>query len=742
MKNTIRRLTAFECAQLFKKANLSATELEEMKDILLGQSIFNATLFYEKINIDRSALKFLAMLQVCSLAVISSANPSARKLGKALGDYSSLLYGLTIQDSLLTSAARRDIPNVESLPFRLSRNTWQWFDDGRFVKDLKTVLYAHRALFYDEKFYQSSNPDVTSDIKNHYMNYGFGEYLEGLRRTVWSCLSPPTSLLKTLGGCTPWDEYLYSLKSIFTQADRIPKISVVIPTYNPDYNMLVMAIESVLMQPYPCVEIIVVDDCSTNGVLSRVRDIYGETAEIIFSKMNSNSHITAATNHGIDISSGEYICFLDHDDELSIDAFAFVGCYLLDDKNIDYLYSDEAKIDPNGNPYGVFNKPAWSPLYLTSCGYTTHLSVYKKSFLVSNGKLSAGYDGAQDYALTLKTLVSNGIVAHIPWNLYYWREHNNSTALANSNAKPYAYKNAVKALSYYLKELYLVDQIAVYSHPFFPGHTQIMPMMDEQCSVDIIIPTANRRITLTSGESFNLLDNLLASIESNSSANPLIKINIHVIHNGDLDLEQIARYSTSERISLIEYKSSSFNLANKMNIGARASRSEYIVFMNDDMQVITPDWLTILIAYIRLPGVGAAGPKLLFDNGRIQHVGIDCFGLPGHTCLGLNSNHFGHASRNLAPREVSGVTGACLAVKRDTFNDIGQFREDYPLNYNDVVLCNDLAAQGLSSVFIPYVQLFHFESASKEGPGTVSAGETSRYITDIKPSRRVECFSR
>lgn len=744
MPKAIRSFTFEETRTLISKDSIADEDLERLRDAFSRwnvDSIFQALTYIPKDKIRIRGLVFTAIRSL--IAIRSGSSQSHQELAYHVSTYQALLIGLSGSTRIISNNQDPALPLQSNQPFSIKNSLQTWNDSSGLVGAHKKVLYKYRHLFFHREFYVSSNPDLRNiaDPEDHYFNCGFQEYLDGLRPNAISGLTPSYSSIAR-NGSDDWMAYMAEASAIFSGTRKLPTFSIIIPTYNPRRDLLEKCLNSVFNQSYPLFEVILVDDCSENSVPAKLAKEFSRLGRLAYSRMATNSHITKATNHGLSLSSGDYICFVDHDDEISIDALTMLAAHIIDSPGVDFLYSDEGKINERDEVFGLFRKPIFSPCYLLTCGYTAHLSVYRRDFLIAADCLRLGYDGAQDYVQALSMLEHNSKIVHIPWCLYFWREHSQSTAMPSSEAKPYAFIAAQRGLASTLSKVSLVDDVLICSHPFIKGHTSIFPVIGNRHAVSIVVPTANKSICINDGLSICLLDNLVNSIERFIPSNPLVDVQLVVVHNGDLRESQIQSLNARPWVSLVLYDKPTFNLAEKMNLGASCSDANYILFMNDDTQVITPDWLTLLLGYLRLPGVGCVGPKLLFADGSIQHIGVNCVGLPGHLDIGKFSFYPGSAGRNLSVREVTAVTGACVMLRKDLFQSAGSFPLEFPLNYNDVVLCNRIRQMGLSSLLVPYVHLFHFESVSKDGAGSVFPDEIASFESIVSANLRTELFSR
>ncbi|EHL22753.1 family 2 glycosyl transferase [Acidovorax sp. NO-1] len=489
-----------------------------------------------------------------------------------------------------------------------------------------------------------------------------------------------------------------------------PKISVIISIYKTPIEMLKQAIESVIQQKYKNWELILVDDFSQSEIIQKLCNSYQENnSNIRYIERSENGNISAANNTGLYNARGSFYTILDHDDILDPSALYEAAKITLEHPHVDYIYSDEDKVTKDGLTFfGPFFKPDWSPEYMLAMMYTCHMSVYRTALVISLGGYNTEFDGAQDYELTLRVVRRSNNVAHIPKVLYHWRVWENSTA-QSMEAKPLAHILARRALELHLQEL---RENFVIGEAVLPGHHFVDFLPKRNSLVSIIIPTANGTIDIR-GKTERHLNAVCESIISKTSYK---NFEIIVVHNGNLSAEQNRWLASHENIILSEYVAEKFSLSEKINKGAKLANGEYFVIMNDDIRVISEDWLTLMLGMAQREGVGAVGPKLLFPDETIQHAGVVILGgLPGHPYYQNPKNALGYGLGLQVNRNYVAVTGACCMTPRSVFEEIGGYSNKYPLNYNDVDYCLKVRKLGLRSVYIANAHLYHYEGVSKEG---------------------------
>jgi GT2 family glycosyltransferase len=371
------------------------------------------------------------------------------------------------------------------------------------------------------------------------------------------------------------------------------------------------------------------------------------------------------------------------------------------------LYSDEDKLEPDGNHADPFFKPDWSPEFLLSCMYTCHLGVYRTALVRELGGFRSEFDTAQDYDLVLRIMARTDRIKHIPDVLYHWRKTPLSTATGYAG-KPRAHQVAHKALESYLAA---TGQKGTVEPGPFTGLHRVRVAVVGRPRVSIVIPSACQPVRNQQDGTYYIT----RCVESIRRKTRYARYEITVIHNGDMD-PAVARRLARLKVVPVCYREPAFNLSAKMNLGAASAGGEHLLFLNDDMEVISPAWLESMLEFSQQPQIGAVGAKLFYPDGRLQHVGVVLYnGDPGHCFYQHPGDSLGYFCGNIVNRNYSAITGACLMTRADVFRAVGGFDEAFPLNYNDIDYCLRVRARGLRIVYTPYAQLYHFESASKAG---------------------------
>jgi GT2 family glycosyltransferase len=477
-----------------------------------------------------------------------------------------------------------------------------------------------------------------------------------------------------------------------------PKISVLMPVYNTPLRVLEVAINSVRAQFYPNWELCICDDASSSAdIKALIERSCAQDLRIRAVFSDKNAGISAASNRALELSTGEFVGLLDHDDELSPDAlFETVGL-LQQHPEADMIYSDEDKLTSRGKRIDPFFKPDWSPEYLLSCMYTCHFGVYRRDLLNQIGGFRQGFEGSQDYDLVLRLTEKTDRIFHIPKILYHWRMAKGSSA-ATHGSKPYACTAAKKALSQHLARRGTPGRVR---HGKWPEHYRVDFEVDEAAKVSIVIPSRNQA---------SLLRGCVESIEAKTRFR---NYEIVVIDNQSDEPDAIA-YLASLSHRVLSF-SEPFNFSRIINFGAKCVSGNYLLFLNNDTRVISPQWLDAMLGLCQQKPIGIVGAKLLYPDNRIQHAGVvlGIGGVAGHALKRFprdSKARFGIAGDI---RNYSALTAACMMVRKDVFDQVGGFDENIPVAFNDVDFSLRVREAGYRNVYTPYAEFYHLESASR-----------------------------
>jgi GT2 family glycosyltransferase/predicted SAM-dependent methyltransferase len=486
-----------------------------------------------------------------------------------------------------------------------------------------------------------------------------------------------------------------------------PLISLLLPTFNTPECYLRLALDSVVRQTYPHWELCVADDGSTEPHVRRILEEYAASDKRIrLAPAGRHGGISEATNAALAMACGEFVALFDHDDEIAEHALYAMARVAVEQPYGDVIYSDEDKIQPDGKRVNPFFKPDWSPEFFLSCMFTCHLSLYRTALVREAGGFDSAYDGAQDYDLALRVIEKARRVVHVPDVLYHWRLLPNSTA-SGVTAKPHAPASGLRALDAHLLRTGREGRAEIGPSP---GLNFVRFDVVGTPKISIIIPTLGASNSAP-GRDIGYIENCVASIKKVSTWKKfeIILLDRHTMPD---DVYGRLRAGNVKRVTY----DSAFNWSAVNNLGARHATGDLLLFLNDDIEVLTPDWLESLLEYAQQKEIGAVGGKLLFPDGGLQHVGVTVLdGKPGHPFYGYPKHHTGYYCRNVLPHNCSAVTGACLMTRADVFREMGGFDESFPLNYNDVDYCLRLRQAGYRIVFTPHAVLTHYEGATKAG---------------------------
>ena len=482
-----------------------------------------------------------------------------------------------------------------------------------------------------------------------------------------------------------------------------PTISVIFPIYNTPMHFLMEAINSVRNQIYPNWELCIVDDNSPNPELAPAMEALAATEpRIKFHRRTENGHISAASNSAIDIATGTWLAFLDHDDLLADCALALMALKIAEQPDLGVVYSDKDKISEVGERLEPFFKTEFDPLLLMAQNYLCHLALYRKDLVDQVGGFRLGYEGSQDWDLALRVteLLTPAQIGHVPRVLYHWRIHSNSTA-GSLSAKSYAADAGQRSVADQLERLGTPgDIIPVLS----TGWNRVNWTLPEVLpKVSIIVPSRDGIY----------LHRCLDSLRFRTT---YPNFDITVVDNGSLSYSVLEYLRTNESWITVIRDESPFNYADINNKAVAHSDGELVLLLNDDTEILNGDWLHEMVAQVLQPGVGAVGAKLYYSDGRIQHAGVilGMLGIAGHA-LRLNDRlSFADQGRMQLPRSYSAVTAACMLVRREAWNQIGGMDAiNLPVAFNDIDFCLRLGEAGWRIVFTPYAELIHHESISR-----------------------------
>jgi len=568
---------------------------------------------------------------------------------------------------------------------------------------LKRGYREHRnpSIRFNTDYYLSSNPDVTERGLHpliHYLEYGYEEGRKPIR-----------AYERWLQHHSIRDEDRNALKEKINHLFYRPLISVIVPVYNTDKRWLIRCVESVRGQHYPFWELCIADDASTRPHVAEVlKEYMAKDSRIKVAFREKNGNISACSNTALELATGEYIALLDHDDEFSEDALYETASLLNAHPDADMIYSDEDKVSEEGERFGPFFKPDWSPDTFLSQMYTCHLGVYRTKLIREIGGFRKGFDGSQDYDLVLRFTEKTQKIYHIPKILYHWRTIPGSAAEA-VDAKGYAQEPALRALREALSRRGEEAEVEAlpggrYRARYYPRNNPL---------VSILIPTRD------------LSPVLAVCLTSLFEKTVYPHFEVLVIDNGSVEKEtqnlfHIWQMREPARFRVIP-ADMPFNFSRLINRGAAEARGELLLIFNNDMEVMAGDWLSEMAGQAQRSSVGAVGAKLLYPDDTIQHGGVvlGIGGIAAHSHKYFPKDAPGYFGRLCIVSNYSAVTGACLMVRKSLFVEVGGFDEHLGVAFNDTDFCLRLRARGFHNVFLGHVVLRHHESKSRGLEDTV-----------------------
>jgi len=545
-------------------------------------------------------------------------------------------------------------------------------------------------------------PDVATKGMNpllHYVQFGHTEGRVPVRRDY-------TAWIEQYDQLTDEDRGLFRLA-----AERFafkPLISILLPVYNTQPEHLQRAIQSVTDQLYPHWELCISDDASTDPRLRIILEgAARRDSRIKLAYRDRNGHIAANSNSALKLATGDYVGVLDHDDQLAEQALFWFADEIAKHPDSAIIYCDEDKLDGEGRRADPLFKPDWNPALILSQNYVSHLTVYRRSLIERAGGFRLGFEGSQDHDLLLRCTeeLETSRIRHIPRVLYHWRSHAGSTASTSGlEAKPYAWEAGARAIQEHL------DRRAVAA--------KVRPALGQFYQVDYVLPASAPKVAVVIPTALKLefVERCIASVLRDTTYP-----NVEFIVTIDRSLVQSAArkafvegLTRDSRVRVLLHDVRPFNYSRANNIAVRDSDAPIVCLLNDDVEVISRDWLDQLVARVLLQKVGAVGAMLYYPGDTIQHAGVilGMGGVAGHAFLNIPRGKQGYHGRAILEQDLSCVTAACMVMRREAFEDAGGFDEDLAIAFNDVDLCIRLRQKGWRIIWTPTVEMYHHESAS------------------------------
>lgn len=484
-----------------------------------------------------------------------------------------------------------------------------------------------------------------------------------------------------------------------------PLISIIMPVYNPPMDLLREAIDSVTAQLYKNWELCIADDASTDPeVIAYLKGLTKQDQRFKVVLREKNGHISKASNSALELASGRYVALMDNDDLLPAHALYWIARAVHENPDAAVIYSDEDKIDVEGNRSAPYFKTDWNLYLFRSHNMISHLGVYRRDLVQRVGGFREGMEGSQDYDLALRCVeqVRPDQIVHIPHVLYHWRVHPGSTAMSLGE-KPYAQIAGQNALDQHLQRTGIKGHAELLDFGMYRVHYDLPA---DQPLVSLIIPTRN---------AVGLVRQCIESITSKTSYQ---HYEIILVDNGSDDPESLQYFESlklQQNIRVLR-DDGPFNYSALNNRAVREARGELVGLINNDIEVISPDWLSEMVSLALQPGAGAVGARLWYPDNRLQHGGVIMgpLTLAGHAHKMLPRGHHGYFGRASLIQGMSAVTAACLIVRKSIFEEVGGLNEvELKIAFNDVDFCLKVMAAGYQNIWTPNADLYHHESATR-----------------------------
>ncbi|MBE5982861.1 MAG: glycosyltransferase family 2 protein [Paenibacillaceae bacterium] len=487
--------------------------------------------------------------------------------------------------------------------------------------------------------------------------------------------------------------------------DYMPKLSVVIPAYKTPERFLSAMLDSLLAQTYTNWEVCVADGSPKGEGVERVLKRYAMKDERFrYVILGENKGISGNTNAAIEMATGDFIVLADHDDTLAPDALFECVKAINQDPEIDVVYTDEDKLDIDGGElFEPHFKPDFNPDLLTSVNYICHLFVVNHELLLEVGLFKEEFDGAQDYDFILRCTEKARKICHISKALYHWRCHQDSTA-SNPESKLYAFEAGARAVKAHYDRLGIPVKSVEKGIDYGIYHTTFEITGDPLVSV--IIPNKDHSADL---------DLCMRSLIEKSTYKNLEFI---VVENNSADPATFAYYEKIQKefefVHVVTWERE-FNYSAINNFGVTFAKGEYLLFLNNDTELINPESIEEMLGYCQREDVGITGVRLLYSDDTIQHAGVvvGFGGIAGHTFIGLHKAESSYFNQAMCARNYSAVTAACMMSKRSLFDQVGGFSEDLAVAFNDIDYCMKIRSLNKLVVYVPYALFYHYESKSR-----------------------------
>lgn len=592
-----------------------------------------------------------------------------------------------------------------------------------YIKQLEQELEYYKNLY--------QNTLAEKALAEYVANTAIKEKNDIENATFWK-MSKPLRIINDLARKIPTylhrkQKHYYHLWNLSPQERTVQEntkftssvlFSIIVPLYNTEYRHLKQLIDSVCQQTYQQWELCLVDASDTGKDLKLFCEKYiQKDSRIRYKRLDQNYGIAENTNIAISMSSGNYIGLLDHDDLLHCSVL-WECMYAIEQNNADFIYTDEIQFSQTPEKAFFPNyKPDYSPDTLRSYNYICHFTVFSRHLYQKTGEFLSSYNGSQDYDMILRLTEQATCIEHIPKVLYFWRVHAKSVA-QDISAKPYVIESAHNALSAHLRRLQLNGTI---EDSIVPSTYRICYTLTRKPMISILIPNCNEKETLK------------ICIESILGKTTYTNYEIIVIENNSTQPEIFQYYNELTKNPMIKLVTwgGEFNYSAINNFGASHAKGEYLILLNNDIKIISPNWIEEMLMFAQRPDVGAVGIKLYYPNDTIQHAGVflGIGGVAGHGHKFKPKDDHGYMFRLTVAQNVSAVTAACMMVPSDIFHTLNGLDEKFRVAFNDIDFCMRIRQRDYLIVFTPYAEAYHFESKSR---GSDMAPEkTERFHEEI-----------
>lgn len=547
-------------------------------------------------------------------------------------------------------------------------------------------------------------------------------FAEMKRYMVMGTLAEPEDIYqKWIAVNEPTEEELEEQRT--HKFEHNPQISIIIPMYNTPVKFFGELVESLINQTYTNWELCLAD--GSNEENPELKDIYSKDSRIKYKFIGENKGISGNTNEALALATGDFIGLLDHDDILpKFSLYEVVKC-INNHPEVDFIYTDEDKFEEvGGKRYDPYFKSDFGPDTLRANNYICHFSVFRKDLMEKLGGFRSDFDGAQDYDILLRMSEIAEHIYHIPKILYHWRVHELSTAKAGAHAKPYAYEAGKKAVQAHIDRLGLKGTVEAgntlgtykvnYEVIGNPKVSIIIPNKDYASTLKVCLKSI---IKLTTYKNYEII-----VVENNSTE--------------DETFEYYKKIDGKDNIKVVYYPEKVFNYSAIINFGVRNCTGDYVIQLNNDTELLTPNWLQEMLGFAQREDVGAVGVKMYYPDRTIQHAGIivGIGGVAGHVFKNIPKNLHGYFSKDAMIQNLSAVTAACIMTPRKIYDDVGYMDEEFKVAFNDVDFCLKIRETGKLIVYTPYVEFLHYESKSRGYEDTVEKqqrfkGEIDRFYS-------------